>query len=84
MVPLYPRIDSFNVLANTDINQEKALNLSIAANECWEAILHKDSAATGEAIKKDLKHKLPCFQIWSIRIFLNRFKCLKMIYLAGN
>jgi cytidyltransferase-like protein len=61
MVPLYPRIDSFNVLANTDINQEKALNLSIAANECWEAILHKDSAATGEAIKKGFEAQIAMF-----------------------
>jgi cytidyltransferase-like protein len=61
MVPLYPRIDSYNVLANTDINQEKALNLSIAANECWEAILRKDTISTGEAIKKGFEAQIAMF-----------------------
>lgn len=61
MVPLYPRIDSYNVLANTDINQEKAFNLSIAANECWEAILRKDAVTAGETIKKGFEAQIAMF-----------------------
>lgn len=61
MVPLYPRIDSYNVLANTNINAEKALNLSIAANECWDAILRKDAYATGVAVRKGFEAQIAMF-----------------------
>ena len=61
MVPLYPRTDSYDVLANTDINQEKALKLSIAANECWDAIIGKDAVATGEAIRKGFEAQIAMF-----------------------
>jgi len=61
MVPLYPRTDSYDVLANTDINHEKALNLSIAANECWDAIISKNAVATGEAIRKGFEAQIAMF-----------------------
>lgn len=61
MIPLYPRVDSFDVLANTNISTDNALNLSRAAKECWEAILLKDAHATGEAITKGFEAQIAMF-----------------------
>ncbi len=61
LVPLYPRKDTYSVLANTNIDTQKALNLSVAADNCWEAILRKDVIATGEAIRKGFEAQIAMF-----------------------
>ncbi|MDR1809491.1 MAG: adenylyltransferase/cytidyltransferase family protein [Prevotella sp.] len=50
LVPLYPRRDDFDVLANTNINRENAKRLSDAADNCWNAIGKKDATAFGKAV----------------------------------
>lgn len=50
LVPLYPRLENYDVLANTHINQVNAKKLSDAANSCWEALANKDIVAFGKAI----------------------------------
>jgi len=49
LVPLYPRHDGYNVLANTNITKENAKRLSDAAQNCWDAILQKDIKNFGKA-----------------------------------
>lgn len=50
LVPLYPRFDDYDVLANTFINRDNAKKLSDAANNCWEALINKDLVAFGKAV----------------------------------
>lgn len=50
LVPLYPRLENYDVLANTNINQANAKKLSDAANNCWEALANKDIVAFGKAM----------------------------------
>ena len=61
MIPLYPRVESFDVLANTQIDEVKASNLSIAADECWDAILKMDAEATGKAITAGFEAQISMF-----------------------
>jgi cytidyltransferase-like protein len=49
LIPLDPRNNNYDVLANTNITKEGAKNLADAANACWEAILKKDLHAFGKA-----------------------------------
>lgn len=51
LVPLYPRHDDYDVLANTHINAQNAQKLSEAAQDCWAAILEKDTLKFGKAFK---------------------------------
>ncbi|MDD3078900.1 MAG: adenylyltransferase/cytidyltransferase family protein [Paludibacter sp.] len=50
LVPLYPRHEDYNVLANTLINKAGAKALAIAATNCWQAILDKNTKLTGQYI----------------------------------
>ncbi|MDR1675428.1 MAG: adenylyltransferase/cytidyltransferase family protein [Tannerella sp.] len=49
LLPLFPRIATYDVLADTRITPEGALRLSRAADDCWQALLSKDAAAWGKA-----------------------------------
>lgn len=49
LIPLYPRHDNYDVLANTQINAENAKRLSTAAQNCWDAIHQKDVGKFGKA-----------------------------------
>jgi cytidyltransferase-like protein len=48
LIPLDPRQSDYNVLANTNINEEAAKKLAIATENCWNAILAKDSKLFGQ------------------------------------
>jgi len=61
MVPLYPRHDDYDVLADTNINAENAKKLSDAAEECWNAILKKDSKKFGKAFKDSFEAQIQMF-----------------------
>jgi cytidyltransferase-like protein len=50
LLPLYPRHDDYDVLANTQINAENVKKLSEAAQSCWTAISNKDLSAFGKAM----------------------------------
>ena len=49
MLQLFPRKQQFDVLADTEINTENAKALSVAADDCWNALLKKDLKAWGKA-----------------------------------
>lgn len=61
MMPLYPRHESYDVLANTKINETDATKLSKAASDCWNAIILKDAAATGQAITDGFNAQINMF-----------------------
>lgn len=48
MIPLYPRHESYDVLAETKIDETGAKALSKAAENCWNAILEKDAVMAGK------------------------------------
>ena len=49
LVPLAPRDNKYDVLANTNIDADGAKRLAQAADDCWNAILGKDVDAWGKA-----------------------------------
>lgn len=61
LIPLYPRLNNFDVLADTNINKTDAGRLSEAANKCWKAILNKDLSAFGASIKESFKAQIAMF-----------------------
>ena len=61
MIPLYPRHQSYDVLANTNIDESGAKALSKAASDCWAAILKKDTVAVGEAISESFNAQISMF-----------------------
>lgn len=61
MVPLYPRLASYNVLADTVIDVEGAQQLSMAAKKCWKAIVSKNAIETGKAITESFEAQIKMF-----------------------
>ena len=49
LVPLAPRDNSYDVLADTHIDKAGATKLAQAADDCWKALLAKDVTAWGKA-----------------------------------
>lgn len=47
LVPLYPRISGYDVLADTSVEEESVKALSVAAEACWNAIQNKDVKGWG-------------------------------------
>ncbi|MCO6498323.1 MAG: adenylyltransferase/cytidyltransferase family protein [Chitinophagaceae bacterium] len=48
LLTLGPRVGTYDVLADTNINEENAKALADAAEGCWEAILRKDLQSFGK------------------------------------
>ena len=48
-MPLAPRDNKYDVLANTNIDADGAKRLAQAADDCWNAILGEDVDAWGKA-----------------------------------
>ena len=48
LIPLDPRQSDFDVLANTNINEQAAKQLAEAAENCWQAILAKNVVEFGK------------------------------------
>lgn len=61
MLPLFPRKQQFDVLADTEINVGKAKALSVAADECWKAMLDKDLNAWGRATTDSFNAQIKMF-----------------------
>ena len=61
MLPLFPRKQQFDVLADTEINVENAKALSVAADECWKAMLDKDLNAWGRATTDSFNAQIKMF-----------------------
>ena len=61
LIPLYPRHDDYDVLSDTNINEDNAKKLSIAASECWDALLKKDTKAFGKAMHKSFEAQIAMY-----------------------
>ena len=61
LIPLFPRHAEFDVLENTKISEDKAMMLSKAADECWNAIISKDVEAWGRAFSDSFEAQIAMF-----------------------
>jgi galactokinase/mevalonate kinase-like predicted kinase len=61
LIPLSPRKNDYNVLANTNINQANAQRLSTAASDAWNAILKKDVDAFAKAFIASFEAQITMF-----------------------
>ncbi|MDD4969997.1 MAG: adenylyltransferase/cytidyltransferase family protein [Paludibacter sp.] len=61
MIPLYPRNDSYDVLANKKIDEEGATRLSQAADKCWKALLKKDAKEVGASMTESFEAQIAMF-----------------------
>ncbi len=61
MLPLFPRKQQFDVLADTEINADNAKALSVAADRCWKAMLDKDLNAWGTATTDSFNAQIKMF-----------------------
>ncbi len=61
LIPLYPRVASYDVLSHTFIDENSVRKLSEATRLCWEAILKKDATATGKAMTQSFEAQISMF-----------------------
>ncbi|MFZ4523130.1 MAG: L-rhamnose mutarotase [Bacteroidales bacterium] len=61
LVTLGPRVKQYDVLANTDITEEKAHALAKAADDCWSAILSKELNLLGNAFRHSFEAQVAMF-----------------------
>ena len=61
MIPLYPRHDNYDVLANTYIDELGAKKLSEATESCWKALQQKDAIAVGKHMIESFEAQIAMF-----------------------
>ena len=61
MIPLYPRKENYDVLANTQIDEVGAKRLSDATENCWKALQQQDAAAAGKAMTDSFEAQISMF-----------------------
>ncbi|MDR0908558.1 MAG: adenylyltransferase/cytidyltransferase family protein [Spirochaetaceae bacterium] len=61
LLPLYPRYDGFDPLADTNINKAGAAKLSNAAGKCWEAMLAKDTGGLGHWMRESFDAQIAMY-----------------------
>ena len=61
LLPLGPREEGFNVLADTRINPVRAQALADATDACWQAILAQDGPAFGAAVAASYAAQIAMF-----------------------
>ena len=61
MIPLYPRHDNYDVLANTNIDEVGAKKLSEATESCWKALQQKDAIAVGKHMTESFEAQIAMF-----------------------
>lgn len=61
LVPLYPRRGDYDVLSDTNITSQYAKELSEAAQSAWDAILGRDAAGLGKAVRQGFEAQIAMF-----------------------
>lgn len=61
LIPLFPRHETYDVLANTSITKDAVCQLSQAADDCWRAILSRDVNAWGKASVASFEAQIKMF-----------------------
>ena len=59
--PLGPRTGNYDVMKNTCFSSSGAKALSLAAQECWEALLQKDLTRFGQAVFRSFEAQVSLF-----------------------
>ena len=59
--PLGPRVDSYDVMQNTQFTPEAAQALSEASEACWKALSSMDLKGFGEAVRQSFEAQLSLF-----------------------
>jgi cytidyltransferase-like protein len=72
LLPLGARKPNFHVLDNTNLNAADAQELSLAATQCWDAILKKDLRAFGIALTRSFKAQHSLFPNMADTAILNQ------------
>ena len=60
-ITLSPRENGYDVLSDTNITTHNAKELADAAEDCWQAIHHKDSKAFGQAFRRSFEAQVAMF-----------------------
>lgn len=63
LVTLGPRTEGYNVLSDTHITPERARDLALAAEDCWQAIGRRDLPAFGEAFRRSFEAQISMFPL---------------------
>jgi cytidyltransferase-like protein len=63
LVTLGPRIRSFRVLDEVRVDRERARALSVAAEDCWRAMLARDGPAFGDAFRRSFEAQVAMFPL---------------------
>lgn len=61
LIPLAPRDNKYDVLADTHIDREGAKRLAQAAEDCWQALIAKDIDAWGKATTESFNAQVAMF-----------------------
>ena len=61
MIPMEPRKPGCSVIEGKDITETKVKDLAKAAEDCWNAIIHKDLKAFAEAYKASFNAQVAMF-----------------------
>jgi cytidyltransferase-like protein len=61
LIPLGPRPNEFDVLADTQIDGTRAKALADPTEDCWEAIKARDIAAFGDSIRRAFEAQIAMF-----------------------
>ncbi|MDR2138794.1 MAG: adenylyltransferase/cytidyltransferase family protein [Tannerella sp.] len=61
LIPLFPRLATYDVLADTRVTPDGVVRLSKAADDCWQALLSKDIAAWGKAFSASFDAQIAMF-----------------------
>ena len=61
LVPMFPRRPGTSVVEGKDISKEKVKALTMAAENCWNAILAKDLTAFAEAYRASFEAQIAMF-----------------------
>ena len=77
LIPLTPRVASYDVLANTDINEEKARALSVATDKCWDALLERNAVEVGKTIAQSFEAQIAMFPNMVIPEILEQLELYK-------
>ena len=61
MIPLYPRNNSYDVLADQKIDTEGATRLSVATDTCWQGLIDRNAQVVGKAMTESFEAQISMF-----------------------
>jgi len=61
MIPLYPRNNNYDVMANRSIDESGAKRLSVAAVKCWQGLKSRNAKEVGESMTESFEAQVAMF-----------------------